>query len=161
MRSTIIAAVAAAAIAVAGCAQQDGRGGISKTTGGTLVGAGLGGLAGAQVGKGKGQLAAVAIGALAGAFLGREVGKSLDRADRLAMERTAQGALEKNRSGTTSTWRNPDSGNQGEITPTKTYQTASGQYCREYQQTVVIDGRSQRAYGKACREPDGSWRIVR
>jgi len=79
----------------------------------------------------------------------------------MAMERTAQGALEKNRSGTTSTWRNPDSGNSGDVTPVKTYQTASGQYCREYQQTVVINGKSQRAYGRACREPDGSWRIVK
>lgn len=160
MRSLTLTAVLAAALSLAACAPQDGRGGITKETGGTLVGAGLGGLAGAQVGKGSGQLAAVAIGTLAGALLGRSVGASLDRADRLAMERTAQTALEHNRSGTAETWNNPDSGNSGTITPTRTYQTASGQYCREYQQTVTIDGQPQRAYGKACREPDGSWRIV-
>ena len=29
--------------------------------------------------------------------------------------------------------------------------------CREYQTTVIIDGREQRAYGTACLMPDGSW----
>lgn len=33
--------------------------------------------------------------------------------------------------------------------------------CREYQSTVVIAGRPQPAYGTACRQQDGSWRIVR
>jgi len=33
--------------------------------------------------------------------------------------------------------------------------------CREYQSTVVIAGRPQPAYGTACRQEDGSWRIVR
>lgn len=30
--------------------------------------------------------------------------------------------------------------------------------CREYQSTVLIDGRQQRAFGTVCRQPDGSWR---
>jgi hypothetical protein len=33
-------------------------------------------------------------------------------------------------------------------------------YCREFRQEVSIDGRMEQAYGAACREPDGTWRIV-
>ncbi len=33
-------------------------------------------------------------------------------------------------------------------------------YCREYQSTSVIDGAPQTMYGTACRQPDGTWRIV-
>ncbi len=36
---------------------------------------------------------------------------------------------------------------------------ASGE-CREYTSTSTIDGVPQKTYGTACRQPDGSWRIV-
>ena len=143
-------------LALAACAPGQG----TKQTGGTLLGAGLGALTGSQIGKGRGKLAAVAIGTLAGAYLGSEVGKSLDRADRLAMKQTAQTALETNKIGQTSKWSNPDSGNNGNVTPTRTYQTASGSSCREYQQTVTIGGKTEQAFGRACRQPDGSWKIM-
>jgi len=144
-------------LVLAGCSPGMGP----KETGGTLVGAGTGALIGSQIGGGSGQLVAVAIGTLAGALVGQEVGRSLDRADRLAMERNAQYALEYTRTNQATGWRNPDTGNYGSVTPVETYQTSSGQYCREYIQTVVIGGRQQQAYGTACRQPDGSWKIVR
>jgi surface antigen len=75
-------------------------------------------------------------------------------------ERTAQNALETSRAGQTSTWRNPDSGHEGTVTPIRTYQTASNQNCREYETTVTIDGRQERAVGRACRQADGTWKIV-
>lgn len=149
-------AVAAITLALlAGC--QDAG---TKQTLGTIAGAGAGALAGSQIGSGRGQLAAVAIGTLAGALIGSEIGKSLDRADRLAMRRTTQHALETAPSGHVAEWRNPDSGNYGTVIPEPAYRGPEGQYCREYQQTVTIDGRTERAYGTACRQPDGSWRIV-
>lgn len=30
--------------------------------------------------------------------------------------------------------------------------------CREYQTTITIDGKPQKAYGRACRQPDGTWK---
>lgn len=36
----------------------------------------------------------------------------------------------------------------------------AGQYCREYIQTVTIAGKTQKGYGTACLQPDGSWRIA-
>lgn len=157
MKLKIIASVLLLAVPLAACETRDAG---TKQTGGTLIGAGLGALAGAQVGGGSGKLAAVALGALAGAYLGSEIGQSLDDADRLAMERNAQQSLETAPTGQTSAWRNPDSGHSGTFTPTRTYSTAEQQPCREYQTTVVIDGREESAYGTACRQPDGSWQIA-
>ena len=131
-----------------------------KESGGTLIGAGTGALIGAQFGQGDGKLLAVAVGTLAGALVGREVGVSLDKADQLAMERNAQHSLEYAKTNTTSTWRNPDTGNSGSITPIETYRNPAGEYCREYSQTVIVAGKEQQAYGTACRQPDGSWEII-
>jgi hypothetical protein len=35
-----------------------------------------------------------------------------------------------------------------------------GAYCREFQGDAIINGTNQPYYGTACRQPDGSWRIV-
>jgi hypothetical protein len=34
------------------------------------------------------------------------------------------------------------------------------QNCRQFQDTVTVDGTPQRATGTTCQQPDGSWRIV-
>jgi surface antigen len=151
-----VAIVAIVTLALAGCL--DGSG--PKQTIGTLGGAAGGALIGSQIGGGKGKLAAVAVGALLGAYAGGELGKSLDRADRLYAERNAQQTLETAPIGQTSGWTNPDSGHSGTITPTRTYQTASTGPCREYTQTVNIGGQTEQAYGTACRQPDGSWKVI-
>lgn len=131
-----------------------------KQTGGTLLGAGLGALIGSQVGSGKGQMAAIAVGALAGAWAGSEVGKSLDKADRAYAERTAQNSLEYAQVGQAQAWRNPDSGHSGTFTPTRTYQSADRQNCREFETTIYVDGKQETGSGRACRRPDGTWQIV-
>jgi len=61
-----------------------------------------------------------------------------------------------------STWTlGTASGNYGSVTPTREgYQPSSGAYCREYQQEIVVGGRVERGYGKACRQPDGSWKVI-
>lgn len=144
-------------ITLQGCATPMGP----KETGGTFVGGVGGAIIGSQVGGGTGRLVGVAIGTLAGALIGQEVGRSLDRADRLAMENSAQQALEYNQAHHSSAWRNPDSGHSGTITPTRTYKEPEGRYCREYTQTVMIGGEQHKAYGRACRRPDGTWEIVK
>jgi surface antigen len=132
----------------------------TKETIGTLGGAAAGGLLGSQIGGGSGQLIATGAGVLLGAFLGREIGKSLDKADQLEADRTANQALENNPTGQSSTWNNPDSGNSGTVTPTQTTYSDSGEPCREYQTTVTVGGKTEQAYGTACRNADGTWRIV-
>lgn len=139
----------------------EGSGKGEKETVGTLLGAGLGALAGAQFGDGRGTLVATAIGALAGAYIGGEAGKSLDKADLAYAQKTTQDTLEYNQTGQASTWRNPDSGNSGGIEPTRTFVANDGAHCRDFQTTINIDGDTEIANGTACRQPDGSWRIVR
>ncbi|HEV7734081.1 MAG TPA: RT0821/Lpp0805 family surface protein [Candidatus Binatia bacterium] len=129
----------------------------TKTAIGGLGGAAAGGLIGAAAGGGgKG----IAAGVILGGLLGGAVGNYLDQRDRQLQQQAEMKALESAPSGTTTAWKNPDSGNQGTVTPKRTYQTASGQYCREYQQTVTVGGKKQNAYGTACRQPDGSWKIA-
>ena len=142
--------------ALAGCSETVGQ----KQGIGTPLGAVAGGVAGAQVGKGRGQFVATGVGTLLSALIGSETGKSLDRADQLAMQHQTQNTLETSPSGTTNTWRNPDSGNRGTVTPTQTYQRNDGAYCRESTQTATVGGSTEEAYGTACRQPDGSWQIV-
>ena len=155
LRRLAVAGTLALALGLTAC-----QGAGTKETIGTLGGAAAGGLLGAQIGSGSGQLAATAIGVLLGAFVGREIGASLDKADQLHAERTATTALESNPKGQASSWQNPDSGNSGTITPTRTTYADSGEPCREYQQTVTIGGNTETAYGTACRNADGTWRIV-
>ena len=156
MNTTRTAIALAAMVSLAACANNAG----DKQTLGTLIGAGLGGLAGSQIGSGTGQLAAVGVGVLLGGLLGSEIGKSLDKADRLYAQQAEQKAHVAPIGGTIA-WNNPDSGNFGTYTPTREgTNTATGQYCREYQTTVTIGGRTEQAYGTACRAPDGTWRTA-
>ena len=157
MKTTGIALATAAAVILAGCQNMQDN---PKQTMGTVLGAGTGALIGSQIGSGRGQLVGVALGTLAGAMIGSEIGKSLDNADKAISQRTAQTSLETARAGQTTSWRNPDSGHSGTYTPTSTYRSPAGQDCREFEQTITVDGRTERAMGRACRQPNGTWQIV-
>jgi surface antigen len=125
-----------------------------------LTGAVAGGAIGSNIGKGTGNTAAIIGGAVLGGLLGSEIGKSLDKADVAYHNRTQQQAFETQKAGTSASWQNPDSGARGSITPTKTYQNSNGQYCREFNQTISVGGKTEKGYGTACRQPDGAWQIV-
>lgn len=122
---------------------------------GALTGGVVGGLLGSQFGGGAGKVAAAAGGALLGAYLGGNIGKYMDKVDQMQMQR----ALETAPTGKSVDWRNPDSGNQYTVRPTRTYYNHQ-QPCREYTTQAIIGGKTQQVYGKACRQADGSWRVV-
>jgi surface antigen len=122
---------------------------------GTVTGGVVGGLLGSQFGGGSGKVAAAAGGALLGAFLGGKICQYMDRQDRMEMQK----ALETAPAGKAVSWTNPDNGNEYSVKPTKTYYV-NEQPCREYVTNALIGGKSQQIYGKACREADGSWRVV-
>ena len=156
MKTSTIAPLVALAVLLSACAP-----GREKEQAGGLIGAGVGALAGSQIGGGTGQLAAIAIGTLLGAWAGSEVGQRLDERDRLLAQKAAQKAYAAP-VGETIAWKNPDSGNAGTVTTTREgTNTSTGEYCREYQQTVTVGGKTQQAYGNACRQPDGTWRIIK
>jgi surface antigen len=123
---------------------------------GGLLGAGAGAGIAAAAGGGPGAIVGAALG---GALLGGFVGHKLDDRDKQMATQAATKAFEQNQTGQTSVWNNPDSGNSGTVTPTKTYQLATGQYCREYTQTILIGGEQHQTYGTACRQADGTWKV--
>jgi len=127
---------------------------------GTLAGAALGGLVGSQFGGGTGNKIAIGAGVVAGGFLGNRIGKSLDCQDQQYHYDTTQDALETQKTGQTSSWVNPDTGHSGEITPTKTYTSADGVPCREFTQTIYVEGEYEQIEGTACRQLDGTWKPV-
>ena len=135
-------------------------GNLNKQDIGTGVGAIGGGVLGSTMGRGAGRTAATIGGALLGGIIGSSIGKSLDNADLAAYNAASQRALENAQPGQSLPWRNAQSGNSGTITPSNYYQNSQGQYCREYNQTIVVGGQRQDGYGKACRQPDGSWQIA-
>ena len=118
-------------------------------------------LLGSQVGSGSGRLATTAIGALLGAYAGNSLGKSLDRADRQYASQAQQKAHHAPMKQPIA-WNNPKSGNSGSITPVREGKyTSTGEYCREYETTISVAGKSEKAFGTACRQPDGTWRILK
>jgi surface antigen len=148
------AALAVVALVFSACATAQNN---PKTTVGALGGAAAGGLIGAAAG---GSPAAIAGGVILGGLLGGAVGNALDQRDKDLAMKQAQYSLENSPSNQSAEWRNPDSGNSGTFTPTRTYQTESGQYCREYTQEIMVGGEKHESYGTACRQPDGTWQIV-
>jgi len=142
-------ALSALFLMIGGCAS------ITNEQVGGVAGGVVGGLVGSQFGGGAGKVAAAAGGAFLGTVLGAQIGKYMDKVDRMQM----QAALENTPTGEVKGWKNPDNGNQYQITPTKTYYRGE-QPCREYTSNAIIGGKTEKVVGQACRQADGSWRII-
>lgn len=143
-------AILCCGLALSGCAAPP-----TQEQTGMVIGGALGGALGSQIGGGEGRTVAAIIGTLFGATVGGAVGRSMDDNDRIKVART----LETVRTGVSSQWRNPDTGYQYSVTPTRTYETA-GTPCREFTVNGMIGGRKEKIIGTACRQADGSWRTV-
>jgi surface antigen len=157
MPRAVVAIVLALAVVTSSCTElSQGVQDNPKAVLGALGGAALGGGIAALAGGGTGAIVGATLG---GALLGGFVGNRLDARDKQMASQAAQKAFEDGRSGQASAWNNPDTGNSGSVTPTRTYQLANGTYCREYHQTITVSGEQHQAYGTACRQPDGTWKI--
>lgn len=132
---------------------------INKQNIGALSGAVIGGVLGSKVGGGSGQLWATGAGAVIGGLVGSEIGKSLDKADRAYLGQAAEQAHSAP-VGRSISWNNPDSGNRGTVTPIRDGRDGNNNYCREYETTIYVDGRSETGTGTACKQNDGRWAIV-
>jgi len=121
---------------------------------GRVIGAIAGGVLGSKVGGGSGRTAATIAGTFLGGYIGGELGKQMDQNDRYR----ANQALESAPTNYTTSWSNPDTGNDYALTPTRTYYSDS-RPCREYTTDAWIEGRKETIYGTACRNSDGSWQV--
>lgn len=121
---------------------------------GVFLGAAAGGTLGSTIGSGDGKTAAIIGGTIIGAIVGGSIGRTMDEIDQNCVGQ----ALERASDGQSISWQ----GNEQEtytVTPTRTGQTQSGTYCREYTTQATIGGQRQTMYGRACRQADGSWKL--
>lgn len=144
------------------------RGCSRDRTAGAIIGGILGGIIGNNVGRGRNRgpatIAGIIFGGIAGAAIARNGCR--DRyADAYYYNPAYYDAFEHPRYGARYDWRNPHSGNYGYVVPVRDYDDGyrygyRGAECREFRQTVWIGRHRTNAYGTACRQRDGSWRIV-
>ena len=154
MKNVVITTVLATTL-LTGCA-----GTYNKAT----TGAALGAITGTALAYGLGKDSSkknlwLIAGAAAGGLIGNNIGAKLDERDRLLLGETLQQTMEHGPTNSVGSWSNPDSGNSGTVTPTQTMLSANKQPCREFTTTVNIGGELSQAYGTACRQNDGSWKI--
>jgi len=83
----------------------------------------------------------------------------MDKFDR----RELNHAYEYGRSGQTSSWQNPDSGNVYQVTPQPAYRSPNNSLgmCRQAEVLATIDGRTEKTYTTACRNSEGQWVLQR
>ncbi len=153
----VIAALVAAGLTVTGCASNTP---VDKE----VAGAGIGTLAGALLAYGlsrghSDKEVAMVVGAFLGGVAGSQIGARLSEADKVLAGRNLNESLEYDRIGSSREWVNPDSGNSGYSTPTRTFDAQDGSPCREFTTVVSVGGKEEQAYGTACRQADGSWKI--
>lgn len=125
---------------------------------GAIIGGILGGVVGNQVFKGERGLGTVA-GVILGGVAGSQIARSGDACDQYYASYAYNDAFERDPYDRVE-WRNPRSGNYGYVTPADYYRDRRGNYCRNYEQEIYINGRRHVAEGVACQNRDGSWRIV-
>lgn len=150
---------------------------------GTGMGAALGGFLGSTIGKGDGRLAATGAGVFLGGLMGNSVGRSMDRANgayygggygsSMAYYPTYP-AYQPNYVAPPAApppqvvFVQPEvvdyytprhravMVDEGFVGPQPPKQE---RHCREFTQTIRIDGQPHESYGTACLRPDGTWQI--
>ena len=171
-------ACALGALALAGCAYDDGHrdrygsrydgrgydGCRGDAAAGTVVGGVAGGVIGNQFGSGGGRAAATVGGVILGAIVGNAIARDAcrdERADAYYYNHTYNDAFDGPEYGRRYEWRNPNNGHYGYVTPTREYRSNRyGNHCEEFTHVVYVDrDHTEEQTGIACRQPDGSWRM--
>lgn len=166
MKTKILTMLTISTLALTACQQgvgigQGSTGGLgTKQTIGAATGAVLGGVLGSKVGKGSGAMVGTGVGVLLGTLLGSELGASLDKADMLYAQQATNRAYSAP-VGQAISWNNPESGHSGTVTPVREgINNSTGRTCREYKQTIYVDGRQETGVGQACKNSDGTWSVM-
>jgi surface antigen len=122
---------------------------------GAVMGGAIGGVIGAQVGDGAGRRIAILAGAAAGTLIGSHVGRKMDEADRACVGE----ALEKAPDNGTVQWASSDGSTTYRVKPI-TRQPDTDLSCRLFELEATTAAGSSTSKANACRESDGSWRLV-
>lgn len=144
------------ALSLVACAE-----GPNKQVWGGAIGTVAGILIGSTIGSGTTRSIAIISGGLIGNLVGQSIGAKLDARDEAALYAATEEALDDYDDGETAYWENTETGTMGSVTPTNTYAGTQSQTCRNFNQSVTVD-QNETTYGggKACRQADGSWKII-
>ncbi len=83
--------------------------------------------------------------------------QSLAQSDVTLASRLIQTTLESAPDGATRRWVNDQTGNSGAVTPTRTYLSSGGYFCRDYREELSLGGRSGQYFHTACRNDEARW----
>ncbi len=86
--------------------------------------------------------------------------KALDNLDEQAQREheSAQVKATTSAVGEKISWETEDS--SGTVVTTKKGESSDGLTCREFQQEITVGGKTEQAFGTACLQADGVWKIV-
>jgi surface antigen len=120
--------------------------------GGAVLGGATGGYVGSTIGGGRGRVIATALGAVLGTVAGSQLGAYFDKKEQTEIEDTTLDAFD---SGASRTWKSSKHNAKYMVRPGRLDDSG----CREYKTVILIDGKRQEAYGRACKDEFGQWRI--
>ena len=83
--------------------------------------------------------------------------RMLSRADRRRLIDTTQQALETALPGQALSWHDQWRSSGGTVVAARAFQNADNQWCRRYDQSILVSGEVRRASGIACRRQGGIW----
>ena len=78
-------------------------------------------------------------------------------ADRQVFADLVSQTLEKHLSGDVVQWRNEESGSSGSVRPVRTFRNSNGEWCREYNEQMVLGDERWSRSAIACRIGEGRW----
>jgi surface antigen len=131
---------------------QYGGGSMVAPAAGALGGGAISGLACSQLGKGNGKTAIVGACSMLGGITGLLMGLQYSQQRQVAQ------AYQNPRVPLQQPQAMQD---EGVLRMGKTFSDPStGEYCREFQHTAKVSGKTQKLYGTACQQPDGTWKVI-
>jgi surface antigen len=127
---------------------------------GTIAGAAAGAAGGKAIaGDGTKGYIGLILGAVVGGYLGGELGKRLSNRDKEQQAAATNRVLD---TGQTTSWANAETGAKGTVSAQPTFKNSANEVCRDFSSSATVsDGTSGTGQGTACKQADGTWRIVK
>ena len=127
---------------------------------GVIAGALIGGLLGNALGQRGNRGVPTIAGVVMGGALGAALTRNLNCEDQSYAYNTYYNGFNSGRTNVPYQWRNPNSGNYGEVRVDNYFNDPGGFRCANFNQEIFVRGRPQAARGRACQQPDGTWTVV-
>ena len=146
-------AIGLISMSLLGCAN------MTREESGNVIGALIGGALAYELGKDSSNKEIwVATGIIGGAIAGGHYAVLTEPSQRMNAT-NMHTTLESIPDNAQTKWINPNTNESGTMTVVRTNNN-NGTPCREFTQTIYVGGKAVQGYGTACRQADGSWKII-